>query len=528
MNPRVFESKHCDIPKEGLLETATFDRDSHALPNGTVPLLEKTLMRTHEHRHSARISAYRARSCEMDRIAASLMTKEMLTELETCFQELDNHVKLKLILAIPHLSHRLLHLYRAPLERLITQACRDADEWVEATADMYHSVFEHGSISIPKSEKDLFNKTITNFEQLAQYGSCAVNDSLRLLPHESAYMTHFAIRTSYGCPERPITNHFHLKRKPKSTQMLEDVSRAFNALGDLIAKGKSNGVLSTFPLRMRSTARKPNNNLPMKGIRTVSACKQSAGFSNEPRKFARPLMKREGGAKLLELDEIPQPIMKRRRRGTEIEEKKPKMEAAKKRRESESLSSPTGVTISSPSTSQATVPPTQGTGKDNAETPASEKKDPTPETLISPAVIPSTEEDKKPSEERQTKAKRVESQNSDSVIPEVDPIVQYCEDLYRSSNRLDQNGYFAILSFMRGNRVPHPSVPTTESIGTVKLTESRESLKQADGSTKFMLVETIFEMDYKRGEWKRLRKVRPLREDEINGGSHSLVSEAHV
>uniref|UniRef100_A0A1I7Z4Z4 HDAg domain-containing protein n=1 Tax=Steinernema glaseri TaxID=37863 RepID=A0A1I7Z4Z4_9BILA len=463
-------------------------------------------------------------------VAASLMTKEMLTELETCFQELDNHIKLKIILAIPHLSHRLLHLFRTPLERLITQARRDADDWIEATADMYHGTFEHGSISIPNSEKDLFNKAITQLEHILQYGNCAVNDSLKQLPQEAAYMTHFAIRTSYGCPERHIRNHFNVKHKPKSGQLLEDVTKAFKSLGELSGKGKNNGIVSSFPLRMRSTVRKPNNNLPMKGIPTVSACKQSAGFSNEPRKFTRPLIKREGGAKLLELDEIPQPMMKRRRRGTEVEEKKPKAESLKKRRESECLSSPTNASAPVPEAPRKTEQPIQdnevseGTGDTSVMTASPE--------VTPPLNLPTSTTVEQPCEQRQEAETESKAQEPEKEVPQVgpvsDPVVQYCSDLYRASNRLDQNGYCAILSFMRGNRTPHPSVPTTESVGTVKLTESKEALKQADGSTKFMLVETIFEMDYKRGEWKRLRKVRPLREDEMNGNSLPLVQKAHV
>lgn len=40
--------------------------------------------------------------------AASLISREMLVELETCFQSLETHVKLKIVLALPHLSHRLM------------------------------------------------------------------------------------------------------------------------------------------------------------------------------------------------------------------------------------------------------------------------------------------------------------------------------------------------------------------------------------------------------------------------------------
>lgn len=41
---------------------------------------------------------------------SSLLTKEMLIELESCFEALEPHVKLKIIQAIPHLSPKLVKL----------------------------------------------------------------------------------------------------------------------------------------------------------------------------------------------------------------------------------------------------------------------------------------------------------------------------------------------------------------------------------------------------------------------------------
>lgn len=57
------------------------------------------------------------------RQAASLLSREMLVELETCFQALESHVKLKIVLAIPHLSYRLITMvfFYCTLERLEAQ-----------------------------------------------------------------------------------------------------------------------------------------------------------------------------------------------------------------------------------------------------------------------------------------------------------------------------------------------------------------------------------------------------------------------
>lgn len=52
----------------------------------------------------------------------------------------------------------------------------------------------------------------------------------------------------------------------------------------------------------------------MRGIPSVNTFKMSSGFTNEPKKFQRQLTKREGGAMLIDIAELPQfPGNKRRK-----------------------------------------------------------------------------------------------------------------------------------------------------------------------------------------------------------------------
>jgi hypothetical protein len=44
------------------------------------------------------------------RQATSVLSREILNELSSCFQALDPHVKLKIIEAIPHLSPKLIQM----------------------------------------------------------------------------------------------------------------------------------------------------------------------------------------------------------------------------------------------------------------------------------------------------------------------------------------------------------------------------------------------------------------------------------
>lgn len=58
----------------------------------------------------------------------------------------------------------------------------------------------------------------------------------------------------------------------------------------------------------------------MTKIPTVNTYKISSGFTNEPKKFQRQLLKREGGAMLIDFNELPQPNNKRMRKKSEVNE----------------------------------------------------------------------------------------------------------------------------------------------------------------------------------------------------------------
>ena len=51
---------------------------------------------------------------------------------------------------------------------------------------------------------------------------------------------------------------------------------------------------------------------------------------------------------------------------------------------------------------------------------------------------------------------------------------------------------------------------------TVRLSESTEIQPTSDGrNQEVVAVETFFQMNYQNGEWKRLKKIRPLKPDEM-------------
>ncbi|KAH7716465.1 Negative elongation factor A [Aphelenchoides avenae] len=253
------------------------------------------------------------------RQASSLLSKEMLIELETCFQELEPHVKLKIIQAIPHLSPKLIQLWKEPLNTLLDVAKRDADDWVETVGDMYRDYPEKSCIRAqPSNPESQFCKTL---EELVQMARTKVNDDTpKVVPPEAVIVSHSALKARYGYGEIEVKNHFSLRKQPKSQQLLNDVLKSADHITSPTSK-KSHGIVSTVPIRMRSTLRTPNNSLPMRGIPAVNTAKISGGFTNEAKKFQRtPLVKREGGAKMIDIAELPPSLAKRRK--AEAEEAK--------------------------------------------------------------------------------------------------------------------------------------------------------------------------------------------------------------
>ncbi|VDK45169.1 unnamed protein product [Anisakis simplex] len=446
------------------------------------------------------------------RQAASLLSREMLVELETCFQALESHVKLKIVLAIPHLSYRLMTMWKDPLLNLLDLARRDADDWIETVSNMYRDFPSRRCvIPIPSDSSSYFYKTLDELRKIVK--KHAAEDNLRLLPLDKCVVSQSAIKCRYGIGEVDVRKHFNLRRRAKSSTLKADLVRSAE-VGSNPTKNQKSGVYSTsFPIRMRSTARKPNNDLPMRGIPTVNTCKLSAGFTNEPRKFQRQLAKREGGAKLIDIDEIPH-ALKKRRREQEAEEKakKHKRTLFQEARRSVSMKSTTSTCSENADTiKSAPEAPTEPSA--SSEEPKSaavgEPAEPSPLVVKQPSYADVREQPTMGCEQPvlvnpvQT---RIEQRDA--------ALRRQCNEMLSSANALDAQGHRMVSAFLSGNKV-HP-FPHMGDVVTLKLSETYEDEKRLDGSTQRLRVETYFQMDYRTGEWKRLRKTRVLRADEIN------------
>jgi negative elongation factor A len=50
--------------------------------------------------------------------------------------------------------------------------------------------------------------------------------------------------------------------------------------------------------------------------------------------------------------------------------------------------------------------------------------------------------------------------------------------------------------------------PQQGNVLSIRLSENKEMIQQADGTSKTMLADMFFQMNYETGEWKRIKKYR--------------------
>lgn len=257
------------------------------------------------------------------RMTASLLSREILEELETCFQAIDVQTKLKIISCIPHMNPRKLSMVHAALLTLLDLASKDADDWVETIADMYRDMPSSGVIIPVCTNKDShFAKTLDDLTKCFQ--GHLENGDLKLTPEGHNIVSNSVNKGSFGPPPE-FQKAFILRKKPKSFNLMNDMMKQCSKMSDA-SRERNNGLWSaSVPIKIRSTLRTGNNDLPMKGIPNQNPCKLNSGFTYEPKKFQRQLSKREGGAKLLDICELPQSLKKRRQIEL-VEERKRKQE----------------------------------------------------------------------------------------------------------------------------------------------------------------------------------------------------------
>ncbi|EFO23538.2 hypothetical protein LOAG_04945 [Loa loa] len=482
------------------------------------------------------------------RQAASLLSREMLVELETCFQALESHVKLKIILAVPHLSYRLITMWKEPLINLLELARRDADDWIETVADMYREYPNRQCITpTPTNADSYFCKSLDELRKMVRKHSA--NNNLRLLPLDLSAVSQSAIKTRFGLTEIESRKHFNLKRRAKSYTLKAELLKSAEIGYNRNKNQKLDVVSPSFPIRMRSTVRKPNNDLPMRGIPTTNTCKLSAGFTNEPRKFQRQLTRREGGAKFIDIGDLPQALSVRRkeqeaeeraRRHQEREEQRKRAQAEKVAKEAKRAAIAAQKAKEAAAVTAATVD--EVTAAVNEAISSAVRNNPNSLFEECNAPVNNQSSDSRQDTNQLTSSygdvrdlPTIQSEQSQDSQPSSAAVHlsrresfarRQCEEMLACANVLNEEGHRMVIAFMSGNKV-HP-YPHLGDLLTLKLSETYEDELRPDGTVQKMRVETFFQMDYRTGEWKRLRKTRALRPEEMRTFQQTFMQSPHT
>ncbi|MCP9266430.1 Negative elongation factor A [Dirofilaria immitis] len=474
------------------------------------------------------------------RQAASLLSREMLVELETCFQALEPHVKLKIVLAVPHLSYRLITMWKEPLINLLDLARRDADDWIETVADMYREYPNRQCIiPIPSNADSYFCKSLDELRKIVR--KHAANNNLRLLPLDLNSVSQSAIKTRFGLTEIENRKHFNLKRRAKSYTLKAELLKSAEIGYNRNKNQKLDVVSPSFPIRMRSTVRKPNNDLPMRGIPTTNTCKLSAGFTNEPRKFQRQLTRREGGAKFIDIGDLPQALSVRRkeqeaeersRRQQEKEEQKKRALVEKTVKEAKRAAiaaqkAKEAAAVAAVDDVAATMNETVSSSVQNNHTLNHHENN----NSVNNESSDSKQETSKLSSSYGDVREVPTIQSEQSQEPQMSPSATHlsrresfarrqCEEMLSCANVLNDEGHrmvswLYVFDAVDSENVSVHPYPHLGDLLTLKLSETYEDEPRPDGTVQKMRVETFFQMDYRTGEWKRLRKTRALRPEEI-------------
>ncbi|CAJ0566555.1 unnamed protein product, partial [Mesorhabditis spiculigera] len=146
------------------------------------------------------------------RNAASFLSKEMIEELETCFQRLETNIKVKLLTAILHVQPRLMANWKQEMCQLIYLGHRDPDDWVEAIAELIKDLPNTGRITFeaPASGEGHYSTTLQELKNIMKRHAQA--GDLRLLPPSSRIVSETALKK----PKQPPTRR-QIKNSAPST-----------------------------------------------------------------------------------------------------------------------------------------------------------------------------------------------------------------------------------------------------------------------------------------------------------------------
>lgn len=233
----------------------------------------------------------------------SQLNQEKLRNIRNCFIDLQPQVKLKLLLSIVHIAKRNIDEWRPELEDIFDIAVADdSDRWVSTIAELLRNYPSEFQVNLNIVENTtVFSDLVAELKNTLD----EIEIDCAMLPLECLYLNKNAMTALFG-PQPLPEKHFTLIRKPKSAAIRAELMQRSN---DALS-GKSLNTTPSIPIRMRGIS-----DTPLRGISTKNPFTSNSKFGSSAKiGLSRGQPKhRDGGVKLLEIDQQPSTSKRRKK-----------------------------------------------------------------------------------------------------------------------------------------------------------------------------------------------------------------------
>lgn len=244
------------------------------------------------------------------RTIVSQLNRDKLRNIRDCFIDLQPQVKLKLLLAIIHIAKRNIEEWRSELEDILDIAVADdsGQRWVSTIAELLRNYPSDFQVNLHIEENTaVFNDLVLELKGALD----EIEIDCAMLPLECLYLNKNAMAALFG-PQPLPEKHFTLIRKPKSAAIRAELMQRSN---DALS-GKSMTTTPSIPIRMRGVSETPLRGISSKCPFTpaMKASTNSSGKSGSGQMRTNQPKLRDGGVKLLEIDQQPTAAASRKRK----------------------------------------------------------------------------------------------------------------------------------------------------------------------------------------------------------------------
>ncbi|XP_064480636.1 negative elongation factor A-like isoform X2 [Ornithodoros turicata] len=257
----------------------------------------------------------------------SQLNQDVLKNIRECFIDLQSQVKLKLLLSFLHIPRRNVEEWKVELEEILEVASVDSDQWVSMLAELLRTFPNTGMLNFTIEENSsVFVDLCNDLRKLVKK-----HGDKNILPLECMYLNKHALTALVGQLPQPV-KHFALKRKPKSAALRAELLQKSQ---DAASNAKRSTSSSSVPIRCRGLTKAIDNSSPIRGIpsRVPTGGFKSPGANrmgaNTPmiRSLAKPIgNKKDGGIKLLDINEQPMGYGREAKRRKKLTEELPEMQ----------------------------------------------------------------------------------------------------------------------------------------------------------------------------------------------------------